>query len=147
MNFEVQLVKKNLLVYSEYWIRFSNRGDDKVQQLRSLRAEDEISLHITGTVKDGPLLERLAWKQRRCPKPLLLPGHRHASKITHWGSAVRSSVTAGRPHGSVVGSLCNTGYCSLTFFSMWQGLIFTFCSFFPLLELHSSQKYSYLKLW
>ncbi|XP_056133775.1 uncharacterized protein LOC130110641 [Lampris incognitus] len=38
----------------------ANWGDNEVRELLTLRAEDEISRHITGTVKDGPLLERLA---------------------------------------------------------------------------------------
>ncbi|CAL8281237.1 unnamed protein product [Gadus morhua 'NCC'] len=41
-----------------------NWGDFEVRELLALRALDEIHRHITGTVKDGPVLEKLARMHR-----------------------------------------------------------------------------------
>ena len=41
-----------------------NCGNLEVRELLTLRAEEEIRRLITGTVKDGPVLERLVIKCR-----------------------------------------------------------------------------------
>ncbi|KAG7246297.1 hypothetical protein CRUP_028775 [Coryphaenoides rupestris] len=43
----------------------SNWGDDEIRELLALRADDEIHRRITGTVKDGPLLETLTRRHRQ----------------------------------------------------------------------------------
>ncbi|KAM3870945.1 chromobox protein homolog 3-like [Diretmus argenteus] len=78
-----------------------NWGDSEVRLLLTRRAEDEINQHITGTVKDGPLLERLSkelqqrgfardkaqWKQwERVPEETASGTHMNTKLVEHSGN-------------------------------------------------------------